>query len=115
MGLLLLLSPLIFNIPMGSVPANVLQIVGGIMIVASLLTNYELGAIRALPMKVHLAADVLLGLFVALSPWLFDFADHRVMPHVVLGILEIGAGLMTETSPRLKVRPTEPHVGPSVH
>jgi hypothetical protein len=99
MGLLLIFSPAIFGIPNGSVPANALQVVGGIMLLASLCTNYELGVFRMLPMKVHLAADVLLGTFVMLSPWILGFASQQVMPHVLLGVLEIGAGLMTRTVP----------------
>jgi hypothetical protein len=49
-------------------------------------------------MKAHLALDVLSGIVLAASPWLFDFADRVYLPHLILGLIEIGAGLMTRTS-----------------
>lgn len=64
-------------------------------LVYSLLTNYELGLIRVIPFRVHLGLDVASGLFLAASPWLFGFADHVYLPHVVVGIFEIMAGTMT--------------------
>lgn len=41
----------------------------------SLITRYELGAVKSVPMPTHLATDVGLGLFLIASPWLFGFAD----------------------------------------
>src|SRR4028119_1074881 len=41
----------------------------------SLITDYELGVLRALPMPAHLALDAAKGLCMALSPWLFGFAE----------------------------------------
>lgn len=39
---------------------------------------------------------VVMGLtLLAASPWIFGFSDRVYLPHVVFGLLEIGAGLMT--------------------
>ncbi len=35
------------------------------------------------------------GALLALSPWLFGFADDVWLPHLIFGILEIGASLLT--------------------
>ena len=52
-------------------------------------------------MKVHLSIDLLAGIFLAASPWLRGFS-HRVMaPHLIFGLLEMGAALMTRQIPRL--------------
>jgi hypothetical protein len=69
------------------------------MIVYSLLTDYELGASRTLSMRTHLTLDLVGGLLLAVSPWLFGFDDYVYIPHLVLGIAEIGASLMTKTQP----------------
>ena len=63
----------------------------------SAVTDYELGLLRILPMPVHLAIDGLSGALLAVSPWLFGFAGVVFLPHLILGLIELGTSLMTET------------------
>jgi threonine/homoserine efflux transporter RhtA len=65
----------------------------------SLLTDYELGAIRAIPMSLHLVLDFAGGVVLAASPWIFRFSDEVWVPHLVLGLVEIGTALLTERHP----------------
>ena len=74
-------------------------ILGAGVILYSLLTDYELGVVRRIPMPTHLTLDILGGLVLAVSPWIFGFADEVWVPHLVLGLLEIGAGLTTQRVP----------------
>jgi hypothetical protein len=69
---------------------------------------------RVIPMPVHLTLDALSGALLAVSPWLFGFADHVWVPHVVLGLFEIGAALLTETTPRREARPAAGSPWPTV-
>jgi hypothetical protein len=66
----------------------------------SLLTAYELGAAPLIPMTGHLALDFFSGAFLAVSPWLLGFHDQVWIPHVLFGVMEMGAALTTETTPR---------------
>ena len=76
----------------------------------SLMTDYELGAMRVIPMSGHLGLDIASGLFLAASPWIFGFNGEWYMwPHVIAGLLEVGAGLFTQT------HPTPHHHGPEGH
>jgi hypothetical protein len=75
-------------------------ILGVGVILYSLITDYELSLAKKISMKTHLTLDVLSGVSLAASPWIFGFNDYVYLPHLILGILEIGAGTMTETSPR---------------
>jgi len=68
-----------------------------LVLILSLFTNYELGLKRNLPMAFHLDMDMTLGLFLAVSPWLFGFYCEVYLPHVLMGIFAIIAGLVTET------------------
>jgi len=52
-----------------------------------------------LTMPTHLTLDLVSGILLAASPWIFGFADHVYLPHLVLGIIEIGASLMTKREP----------------
>lgn len=65
----------------------------------SLLTDYELGLVKVIPMPVHLALDAANGALLSASPWLFGFADDVSAPHLGLGLFEVGAALCTQTTP----------------
>jgi hypothetical protein len=53
-------------------------------IVYSLCTNYELGAFHLIPMPAHLWLDLLSGIFLAASPWLFGFMKRFTCPICLL-------------------------------
>src|SRR5215212_11609328 len=97
MGILLLASPYLFGFATGGVKQWLPMILGLAMLGMSLLTRYEWGAVYVIPMSVHLAIDGLSGALLAVSPWLFGFAGIVFMPHLILGLIELGTSLMTET------------------
>ena len=99
MGALLILAPYLLGFADGTAAQWIPQGVGAALIGASLLTDYELGVVRVIPMPVHLFLDVAAGALLAVSPWLFGFADRVAWPHLILGLLEIGMGLTTSTTP----------------
>ena len=105
-GALLIVVPYILGFADGTTAQWIPQIVGAALIGASLLTNYELGVVRMIPMPVHLFLDIAAGALLAVSPWLFDFADRVFWPHLILGLLEIGAGLTTRRTPEAAVATT---------
>lgn len=84
----------------GTTAGKVLDLAGGIATAQSLLTDYELGLIKAIPMRSHLALDAASGAIVAASPWLFGFAGNGRkywLPHVIVGATEILAAATTKT------------------
>ena len=80
--------------------ATVLSIVLGIGLIAySLFTNYELGVWKVAPMAVHNLIDILAGGLLAVSPWLFGYADEGAnvwLPLVVVGLAAVFLGLTTK-------------------
>ncbi len=104
MGLLLIAAPWLFNFDRGGAETWVPVILGISAIIYSLLTDYELGASRKLSMRTHLMLDFMSGVLLAASPWLFGFADYIWEPHLILGILEIGAAAFTKTTPGTDAR-----------
>jgi hypothetical protein len=104
-GALLIAAPWIFGfVDNGGAKMWVPIILGASAIVYSLLTDYEWGAIHAIPMSAHLVLDFLSGVVLAASPWLFGFSDEVKWPHVLVGLFEIGASLMTRTHPEREER-----------
>ena len=74
-------------------------LLGAFTAVYSLMTDYEMGASRVISMRTHLLLDLLSGVLLAASPWLFNFHEYVYLPHVVLGITEIVVSLITKTHP----------------
>ncbi len=99
MGLLVAASPWIFGFADGGAETWIPVILGLGVILYSLVTDYELGVAKVLSMPTHLLLDLGGGAILAVSPWIFGFADDVWAPHLILGLLEIGASLMTQTRP----------------
>jgi len=102
MGVLLIFSPWIFRFSSQPSATGVVLVLGVMAFIYSLLTNYELGLFKVIPMKAHLALDLLSGAFLALSPWILGFAGAVYLPHLVLGLAEIVAVIMTDPVPHLQ-------------
>jgi hypothetical protein len=64
----------------------------------TILTNYEAGLLRVMPMKAHLAFDVVIGTALLLAPFFVPASERRyaAIP-MALGAVTLLAGLMTET------------------
>ena len=66
----------------------------------SLITDYELGGLKALTVPAHLTLDAAKGLFMALSPWLFGYARNGTrywLPHVLMGTADVVVAVTTRT------------------
>lgn len=101
-GVLLLFAPNLFGFADGAV-AWVPRIIGIVVILQSLFTRYELGAVKALPMPMHLMNDYIVGVFLAASPWLFGFyrLEQRMwLPHVIVGAAVLLVTALTRKIPR---------------
>lgn len=101
-GALLIAAPWLFGFDKNDAAVYIPVILGASAIVYSLLTDYELGAWPELSMRTHLALDLASGVLLAVSPWLFGFADYVWAPHLIFGLLEIGVALMTQRSPSVE-------------
>jgi hypothetical protein len=108
-GVLLIIAPWLFGFAAGGAETWVPVILGIGAIGYSLFTDYELGAVRKIPMSTHLMLDAGSGVILAVSPWLFGFADLVYLPHLILGLLEIGAALTTEKTPSYEGRTVTAH------
>lgn len=102
-GIVLLLAPNLFNFEANDAATAVARIVGIAILGLAILTRYELGLIKVIPMEVHLLIDIVASIFLAASPFLFQFSDDPTnvwLPHVVVGIGYLIITLMTERTPR---------------
>ncbi len=100
-GIALIATPWLFGFATGGAAQWVAIVFGVGAILYSLITVYELGAVRIIPMSMHLALDGVAGAVLAASPWLFGFADEVFWPHLLFGLFSVVASLVTQTRPHL--------------
>ena len=107
-GFTLILAPHVvgfFETPSADIlPAGhwVLQLVGLFVLIQSLMTHYECGVLRVMTMSTHLFNERIAGIFLALSPWVFDFylaGDASWVPHCVMGGLLVFGSFITHDKP----------------
>lgn len=98
-GIFFIVSPSLFDLDHRAKESIIFYALGIAAIVYSLFTNYELGVLKLIPMKLHLTIDAVSGIFLATSPWLLGFAETVYVPHLVLGIFEIVAAIVTSPKP----------------
>jgi len=99
MGVLLIALPYIFGFADHSMAQHLPIFLGLWRIIMSVLTNYELGLVKAISMRVHLSIDYVFGLLLLFSPVIFDFYDKVYLPHVIFGIAEIALAIITNKAP----------------
>jgi hypothetical protein len=101
-GLALLFAPNIFGFSdAGGAAVTVPRIIGIIVILSELTVRGGFTGINMIPMKAHLFMDVVMGAFLALSPWIFGFSDQGTnawLPHLIVGLLIMGYVPMTRTN-----------------
>jgi hypothetical protein len=98
-GVVLIAAPWIFQFSEIGAATAVSIVLGAGLILYSLFTDYELGVWKVAPMAVHNLIDIVAGALLAVSPWLFGFADDGAnawAPFVVIGVAAIFLGLTTK-------------------
>ncbi len=105
MAAVLIVAPWLFGFADNGAAMAIPIVVGLTVVAYSLFTNYELGLVRRLSMPTHLVLDGIGGLLLLVSPWLFAFADTVWVPHVIFGLLEIGAAALTQRTPSPQQQP----------
>ena len=87
---------------------HVTVLVGASLILLNILTNYEMGLLRIITVRLHLTIEFLLGLVLASSPLLFDFYEFVYLPHLLLGLIVMGLSLITKrVSSTHEARPSQ--------
>ena len=78
------------------------RVVGSLATAYSLLTDYELGLKRVVPMRAHLALDALGGVALAATPFLTGASKKGLrhwLPHALIGANEVALALTTKERP----------------
>jgi hypothetical protein len=93
-GVIVIGLPFFFGIE--SAPRLALIALGTSVLLYSLLTDYELGAIRFLRVRFHLLLDGVFGVVMLLLPSLFSIAPEGKWPIYLIGLLALALTFTTE-------------------
>lgn len=72
---------------------------GLLIILYSVMTDYEMGLMKLLPMKAHLVLDVLVALFLMASPFIFPVYNYYFYWPMLLGVLLFTTALLSSSAP----------------
>ena len=82
--------------------ALVSRLAGGGATASTLMTDFELGAVKAIPMPIHLTLDAVTGTLLVGAPWLLGYTKggpRYWLPHALVGTGEVLAAVATKTKP----------------
>jgi hypothetical protein len=100
LAVVLIATPWIFGFSdVGGAAVAMPIIIGALALGQSLITDWDLSVAKIVPLPIHLRLDVLAGVVLAISPFVFGFADEGTnawLPLIVAGVGMLNAGLMTQ-------------------
>lgn len=102
LALSLVLAPWLIDSSDSLAAPLTLVAVGMTILIMSLLTNYELSAVRIIPLSTHIIVDFVIGLFLLMSPWILGFDNVQHMTHMIVGLIIIAVSAFTVRLPKSK-------------
>jgi hypothetical protein len=117
-GAALIAAPHLFGFADAGPAAMIPRVAGALVLGQAAMTRYPTGVVRKLPMRAHLAMDMLMGPLLALSPFLLGFGPRprrklfglklprrsnglqQWLPHVIFGSAIALWALLTRTRSR---------------
>src|SRR3954471_18524045 len=107
-GLALIFLPNIFGFSdVGGAAVMLPRIIGVASILMGLITDgYGFSLVKLIPLRIHLWVDLLAGIVLALSPWVFGFNDEKTaawLPTFVIGVALIIVSQVT-VMPAMRAR-----------
>ena len=92
----LILLPLLLGLEQYGPQAKWLSIAGGVGLVGySLLTDYGMGALRVIPLRLHLAFDLAAAAVFAVAPFVFGWQGLAMAYYVTMAVAVVIVVLLT--------------------
>lgn len=98
-GIFMIIAPWVLDFSDNDAATWAIVIAGVLVLLQTIMTDFEVGLIRRIPMKSHLTMDFILGLALAVSPWVLNFDERVYMPHLIIGVFSMLASLTTHRVP----------------
>ncbi len=101
-GILFVVAPWIFNFSDASDATTVSIVLGALVLLTGLTTRWRMGVVKLLSLGAHRTMDLLVAAVAILAPFVLGFSDNGAATRflIIMGVLEIGATLMTNWDAR---------------
>jgi hypothetical protein len=101
-GVLFIAAPWIFGFSDASDATTVSIVLGALVLLTGLTTRWRAGVVKLLPLAAHRAMDLVVAVVAIVSPFVLGFSDNGAATRflIIMGVLEIGATLMTNWDDR---------------
>jgi len=111
-GALFIISPYVFGFSEIRLARDVMVLLGAAVIAYSMITDYPYSIIKGLSVRVHLALDVIVGLFLMVAPSLYryryDLTNFQYFVHFIYGLGIIAVVSLTGRAPSATAIPVLP-------
>ena len=91
-GLLLLAAPNLFGFAgLGGATVWIPRIIGVMILLQALMTDYELGIMKLIPMRMHLTADYVIGGVLLVAPFISAMSARSIRATVLMLVMALVA------------------------
>jgi hypothetical protein len=101
-GLLFIVAPWIFGFSDASDATTASIVLGALVLLTGLTTRWRMGVAKLLSLGAHRVMDMLVAVIAIVAPFVLGFSDNGAATRflIIMGVLELGATLMTNWDAR---------------
>ncbi len=101
-------APMVFGFH--GTPAAIVYWLAGLHLLMTGFTDFPYGLFKMIPFRVHGVIDLLAGIFLLVSPWLFGFPSDNAARNffIAIAIIILFVAALTDFSQREEIPPLQP-------
>jgi hypothetical protein len=100
-GILFIAAPWIFGFQDVDDATTICVVLGVAVLLTGMMTRWRMAIVKLIPLQVHRAMDLLVGVVAIAAPFAFGFSDiggpSRFL--IIMGVAELGVALLTRWDP----------------
>ena len=110
LGVVLVAAPALFDFSIRGAGYVVCIVVASLVWLLAATTRFEYALIQIIPLRLHLWADLLIGVILSASPFIWNFSDEVFKPHLVFGLTLCIVAALTDRVLHDKIRKSSENV-----
>ena len=104
MAIVLAGSPWVFGFSSRGPAYGCCLIAAVVITISAFICRFEMSIAKLVPLRAHLWLDMITGVLLALSPFIWKFDENVFKPHLVFGLSLLIVALLTDRIPHEKIK-----------